>query len=470
MREDVFVPAISQLHTSVAAARPNAPIPPARRLGLLPAIRRLRNNPITVFASEAYEAFFLEIGMRKRVVLVNEPDAITHILVHNTENYRKSRQQQSRLQPALGEGLVTSEGETWRNGRAVAAPLFNPRAIALLFEDMQAASQDMLDRWDLRSSTVRPLDLMAEFQRLTYEIVSRTLFSGALDEDRVNMHTNLAIYFDTVGRVDLASLFDLPGWWPNIAGWRAKPSLNLFRSVVEKVVAQRRTDGPRRPEDLLDRLIQSQSPGSAKTLSDKAMADNVLTFLVAGHETTANALAWTLYLLALFPAVEGRVLRELRDVYGTGLIRREQLERLVFTRAVVSEVLRLYPPAPFMGRQAIGDDDYSRYPITSGTQIVISPWIVHRHRLLWDEPDVFRPERFLDGAEPPARGAYIPFGLGPRICIGQGFALQEILTVLAMILPRFSFELVDPGRVFPHSRITLTPEGGLPAIVRPRLS
>ncbi|CAM5764544.1 cytochrome P450 [Labrys miyagiensis] len=467
MKEDIIMPAITRLDAAAAVRRPNAPIPPARRLGMLPAIRRLRTNPITVFAREAYEAPFLEIGMRKRVVLVSEPDAITHILLDNAENYRKSRQQQSRLQPALGDGLVTSEGETWRNARAVTAPLFNPKAIGLLFDDMGVASQDMLERWDLRSSTVRPLDLTAEFQRLTYEIVSRTIFSGALDEDRVDVHTHLAIYFDTVGRVDLASLFDLPSWWPSIAGWRARPSLTLFRSVVDRVVAQRLAAGSHQPPDLLDRLILSHSPDSGKPLSASAVADNVLTFLVAGHETTANALAWAIYLLALFPDAEQRVLRELKDVCGTGAVQREQLGKLTYTRAVVNEVLRLYPPAPFMGRQAIADDDYGRYPVTGGTQIVISPWIVHRHRLLWDAPDEFRPERFLEG-EAPARGAYIPFGLGPRICIGQGFALQEILTVLATVLPRFSFELVDPAQVFPHSRITLSPERGLPAIVRPR--
>ncbi len=460
--------AITQFDIPATSTRPTAPIPPDRRLRLLPAIRRLRNNPITVFAREAYEAPFLEIGMRKRVVLVSEPEAITHILVHNVDNYRKSRQQQSRLQPALGEGLVTAEGETWRSARRIAAPLFNPKAVGLLFGDMQAATQDMLDRWDLRSSTIRPLDMTAEFQRLTYEIVSRTVFSGALDEDRAAMHAHLAVYFDTVGRVDLASLFDLPSWWPSIANWRARPSLALFRSVIDKVVAQRVAGGNPDSADLLDRLIQAQDPDNSRTLSASAVADNVLTFLVAGHETTANALAWTIYLLALFPEVERRVLRELKEVFADGLVRRELFDRLVLTRAVVSEVLRLYPPAPFMGRQAIEDDDYARYPITRGTQIVISPWIVHRHHALWPDPDEFRPDRFLEGSEPPMRGAYIPFGLGPRVCIGQGFAVQEILAVLATILPRFSFELVNPGRVFPHSRITLTPEGGLPAIVRPR--
>lgn len=460
--------AIIQLGTPGPFPRPTAPIPPDRRLGLLPAIRRLRRNPITAFAREAYEVSFLEVGMRNRVVLVNDPDAIVHILVHNAENYRKSRQQQNRLQPALGAGLLTAEGETWRSARRIAAPLFNPKAVAALFQDMQTSTEDMLDRWNLRSSTVRPLEMAAEFQRLTYEIVSHTVFSGALDEDRARIHAHMAVYFDTLGRIDLATLFDLPAWWPNLSHWRARPSLAFFRSVIDKVVAQRGAEGERPSQDLLDRLMRSTDPEDKTTLSEEAVADNVLTFLVAGHETTGNALAWIIYLLALFPEVERNVLRELKHTFEGGPVTRGRLEELTLTRAVVSEALRLYPPAPFMGREAIGDDSFSGQTVSKGTQILISPWVVHRHRALWTDPDEFRPERFLEGAEAPMRGAYIPFGLGPRVCIGQGFAVQEILTVLATVLPRFSFELVNAGRVFPQARITLAPQGGLPVIVRPR--
>jgi cytochrome P450 len=453
----------------VSRPRPAAPWPRAGRPGLLATIRALRTNPITAFPEEAYQAPILEIGRLRKLVLVNDPDEIEHVLVGNAANYRKSLQQQRRLRPALGDGLLTAEGPEWQGARRIAAPLFNPAAVALLSDDMLEAAAVMRDRWLDRFQAERPLDLAAEFQRLTYEIVSRTVFSGALDADRASVHANMAIYFDTFGRIDLASLINLPAWVPTPAALRARPALAVFRSIVDRIVAQRVADPAREASDLLDRLMRSPVPPTGRLMTPVAVADNVLTFLAAGHETTGNALAWILYLLALFPDTEAEVTEELRSVLGDRPSSVEGFDKLVFTRAVVNEALRLYPPAPFMGREALDSDDLAGYRVEKGTQVVISPWIVHRHRKLWDAPDDFRPERFM----PPhdrdiPRGAFIPFGLGPRICIGRGFAIQEMLGVLATLLPVFRFRLVDSQSVMPHARITLRPEGGMPMIVTER--
>ena len=457
--------------TSRAATgpRPAAPRPHPERLGLFETIRALRKNPITAFPEEAYQAPILEVGRLRSVVLVNDPDEIEHVLVGNAGNYRKSVQQQRRLQPALGDGLLTAEGAAWQAARRIASPLFNPKSIALLFDDMQEAAAVMRDRWLDRTVPGRPLDLAAEFQRLTYEMVSRTVFSGALDQDRVRVHANMAIYFETFGRIDLASLFNLPAWVPTPAALRARPALAVFRSIVDRVVAQRVDDPDREMSDLLDRLIGSPDPATGKIMTPLAVSDNVLTFLAAGHETTGNALAWILYLLALFPDAETAVTDELLSVVGDRPSRREALDNLVFTRAVVNEALRLYPPAPFMGREALGCDDLAGRRIEKGTQVLISPWIVHRHRRLWDDPEDFRPERFMPPKDRDIpRGAFIPFGLGPRVCIGRSFAVQEILVVLATILPMFHFRLLDAQSVSPEARITLRPAGGMPMIVTPR--
>jgi cytochrome P450 len=449
--------------------RPSAPRPRAGRPGLVATIRALRTNPITAFPEEAYQAPILEIGRLRKLMLVNDPDEIEHVLVGNAANYRKSLQQQRRLRPALGDGLLTAEGAEWHGARRIAAPLFNPGAVALLAEDMLEAAAVMRDRWLDRFQPERPIDLAAEFQRLTYEIVSRTVFSGALDQDRARVHANMAIYFDTFGRIDLASLFNLPAWVPTQAALRARPALAVFRSIVDRIVAQRVADPEREASDLLDRLMRSPVPPTGKVMAPVAVADNVLTFLAAGHETTGNALAWILYLLALFPDVETAVTDELLSVVGDRPSRREALDNLVFTRAVVNEALRLYPPAPFMGREALGCDDLAGRRIEKGTQVLISPWIVHRHRRLWDDPEDFRPERFMPPKDRDIpRGAFIPFGLGPRVCIGRSFAVQEILVVLATILPMFHFRLLDAQSVSPEARITLRPAGGMPMIVTPR--
>jgi cytochrome P450 len=449
--------------------RPAAPQPHAARLGLLATIRALRKNPIAAFAEEAYCAPFLKIGRLRDIVLINDPNEIEHVLVGNAGNYRKSPQQQRRLRPALGDGLLTAEGATWQGARKIAAPLFNPKTVALLLDDMLEAAAVMRDRWLDRTAPARPLDLAAEFQRLTYEIVSRTVFSGALDQDRTRVHANMAIYFETFGRLDLASLFNLPAWLPTPLALQARPALAVFRSIVDRIVAQRTADPDREASDLLDRLMRSPVPPTGRVMTPAAVSDNVLTFLAAGHETTGNALAWILYLLALFPDTEAAVRTELLSVLGDRPSRHGAFDKLVFTHAVVNEALRLYPPAPFMGREAVQGDVLAGRRIAGGTQVLISPWIVHRHRRLWDEPEAFRPERFLAPSDRDIpRGAFIPFGLGPRVCIGRGFAIQEILAVLATILPMFHFRLIDAASVMPQARITLRPLGGMPMIVTPR--
>ena len=443
--------------------RPAAPVPPLRRLGFFAAIRALQANPITAFAEQAYDTDMLPVRRFTGIVLVNQPQAILRIFVGNADNYAKSRQQQRRLQPGLGEGLLTAEGETWRAARRLTAPLFTPKAVTQLLEDMQAEASAMRERWLARPEPSAPLDLAAEFQRLTYEIVSRTVFSGDLDDDRLQIQANMAVYFDSVGRINISNLFNLPPWLPTPTGLRARPALKFFRSVVERAVTARDKAGRREAGDLLDRLLQAADPQTGKGMSAPQVSDNVLTFLAAGHETTANALAWILYLLALFPQAEERVVAEIEANAG------KALDGLVFTRAVINETLRLYPPAPFIGRQALGDDELAGWPIKAGTQLLIAPWMLHRHRRLWSEPDAFHPERFLPPqAEAIERGTYLPFGLGPRICIGQGFAIQEILIVLTTILPAFRFRLVDPERVFPKAHLTLSPLNGLPMIVSAR--
>jgi cytochrome P450 len=449
--------------------RPAAPLPGHARPRLLAAIRALRANPITVFGREAYEKPVIEIGLRRKVLLVSDPAAISHVLVDNAANYRKSVQQQRRLSPALGEGLLTAEGEAWRKARRIAAPLFAPKSVAALFDDMREAAEAMVERWQERWSFAPPIDLSSEFQRLTYEIVSRTFFSGGLDADRARIHAHMAVYFDTMGRIDLASILGIPKWIPTWTNRRVRPSLQYFRVVVERLVAARLNETDRADVDLLDRLIHCTDAATGESLSTTSVSDNVLTFMAAGHETTGIALAWILYLLALSPEAEQGVRDELRRIAVGAPVSRDKLGQLSFTQAVVNEALRLYPPAPFIGREAIGRDEVAGHKVDPGTQIVISPWIVHRHRLLWDEPDAFLPARFLHaGPDQVARGAYIPFGLGPRICIGQGFAIQEILTVLATILPAFRFELADRDAIYPLARITLRPQSGMLMVVKPR--
>ncbi|MBB4303985.1 cytochrome P450 [Rhodobium orientis] len=448
--------------------RPAAPVPPTRNLRLLSALRALRANPITLFPRQAYVEPVLALGRgRRSILLVNDPCTIGHVLVDNAGNYVKSRLQQDVLAPGLGEGLLTAEGARWQATRRITAPLFSPRAVATLLEDMRSCALAMRDRWLARPQPGETVDLAAEFQRLTYEVVSRTLFSGALDADRAGVHAEMAVYFDSIGRLDLSGVLGLPGWWPRPAHHRAAPAIRSLRQQIKAAVSARLGDEEHEREDLLERLSRAADPATGQMLSAGQVVDNVLTFLAAGHETTANALSWIAYLLSLDPAAEAAVVDEIAACAPMGIADARALDRLSFTRAVINEALRLYPPAPFIGREAIEDDRICGREIRPGAQILIAPWVVHRHRAHWSEPDMFRPQRFLDDCGD-RRRPFLPFGLGPRICIGQRFAMQEMLIVLSAILPAFRFEPVDPDRVFPLARVTLSPAGGLPVRLVPR--
>lgn len=453
-------------HGSGLDVRPVAPRPPEKQLRFLNAYRTLSRNPIEAFERAAYEVPFLEISRwGRKLLIVSDPAAIERVLVDNAANYLKSDQQRRRLKPALGDGLLTAEGDAWRSTRRITAPLFNPRVIGDLARDMAEAASEMAARWRGRTNGCEPIDFAAEFQRLTYEIASKTMFSGALDDDRLAVQANMALYFDTVGRIDLASLLRLPDWLPTPARLRVRPAMRHFQNVVQRVVAERQdTDAM---ADLLDRLMHAVDPATGARLSQGAVADNILTFLAAGHETTANALAWIFYLLALTPHVAETMRTELATVDASAALTRGDLDRLPMTQAVINETMRLYPPAPFIGREAIAADRLGEHEIAPGAQVLISPWIVHRHRGLWDEPDLFRPERFIETpVDDLPRGLFLPFGLGPRICIGKGFAMQEIVTVLAVLLPRFRFQLVEPGEITPLANITLRPAPAVRMMIR----
>ncbi len=459
---------IAQTAVSAPVFRPAAPQPSPAPLRLFRRLAALRANPIRAFHEEAYRAQMLSLSRLRPVVLVNDPQAIVRVLIDNAENYRKSVQQRRRLEPALGNGLLTAEGTAWKGMRRMTAPLFTPLAIERLQDDMRDATADMIARWHMRADRTAPLDLVAEFQRLTYDIVSRTVFSGELDADRATVHAHMATYFDTVGRVDLSGILGLPAWWPDISRLRVTPSVRVFRKVIEQAVMKRPFPA-NGDNDLLDKLLATKVPGTSEYLPHETVIDNVLTFLAAGHETTANSLCWTFYLLTQSPSAFEGVRAEAAQLEGDVFALADKLKSLTFCRAVINESMRLYPPVPFIGREALNSDRLAGHNVQQGTQLVISPWIVHRHHALWPNPELFRPERFLTGAtDQQTRGSYLPFGLGPRTCIGNGFAMQEMLIVLTSLAREFAFELVEPQAVEPLANITLRPKNGLWVRVKPR--
>jgi cytochrome P450 len=451
--------------------RPAAPVPlPAvEKAGVRDILRffnRARSNLITAFDEVPYrDPIVRRTFLRTDVWIVSDPDAIKRVLLDNAANYPKGVQQQRRLKPALGDALLTAEGESWRWQRRTTSPAFQHKRIVGFAPAMVEAADEMLARWEGEGAAER--DIAAEMMGLTYDVLSRTVFGRDARIDAKRMGEAFALYFDTVGKLDLAAFLNLPEWVPTLGRLKARPALRFFQEEVGRIVRERRAllerDSAAAPDDLLTMLLTARDPEDGRPMDTQQVIENAITFIGAGHETTANALCWTLYLLSEFPAVEARVTEEIDRVLGGRLPRAGDVGQLTYLRQVLDEAMRLYPPAPMLGRAALAADELGGRPLKPGTQIMISPWILHRHRALWDAPDLFDPERFAPGKrEAIHRFAYIPFGAGPRICIGMAFAVQEAILLLATILQRYRLKVRPGFTVMPNATITLRPQGGLP--------
>jgi len=445
--------------------RPPAPEPRARPLRPLALYRALRSNAITAWRAEAYEEpTIADRNLLGGYVLINDPELIRYVLVENAANYPKDALQLEKLTPAVGRGLLTADAESWRLQRRTVAPLFQPASVAGYLASMAASIGEMLARWDGHARSGATIDIAREMTALTYNIISRTVFSDEIETPAEVMGAAITAYFEALGRIDLWDVLPLPRWLPRPAFIRAKPAQGIFREEVGRLVERRRgriAAGGAVPDDLVTRLMQAHDPETGAPLADTVIHDNLVTFIGAGHETTANALSWTLFLLSEFPDADARVASEAASL--AAMPSDHDLARLTGTRMVLEESMRLYPPVPFLSRGVVARDRIADVQVTPVTRVIIAPWVLHRHRKLWDEPDLFRPERFApENRAKISRFAYLPFGAGARICVGMGFAMQEALLALAMIARRFRVTLADDAQVFPFARMTLRPLNGLP--------
>lgn len=455
---------------------PPAPIPSDREFGRLELLLRLRHNPLTIWRQQHFQD---PIVAGKSVlgygVVISDPAAIRHVLVENGANYQKDALQRAILAPGLGEGLLTVEGDAWRRARRTLAPLFTPRRVEALASRMQPPIARQVARMAQRRPG-RIVDISEDMTRLTYDVLAETLFSNAIAGGAAAFGQALTRYFATQGRIDPLDVLGAPAWIPRIGRIRARSAINFFERQIETIVTDRqalRTSHPRiadpHARDLLDALLDARDPETGAGLGDEEVGANIVTFIGAGHETTANALTWSLYLIAMAPEVRERLEAEADDVAAAPVAAALAGDRLTMTRAVIEEAMRLYPPVPSLSRVALTQDQAGGIAIPKGALVVISPYVLHRHRSLWTAPRQFRPERFLPGErEKIDRYAYLPFGAGPRTCIGQQFAMIEAVLSLAMLIGAFRFEYAGSDPPTPMQQITLRPQGGMPMEVRAR--
>lgn len=446
--------------------RPPVPAPRPTPPDLFDFLKAIRTNPLTTWTVDHFrQPVVVGDGILGRTTVLSDPAAIRHVLVDNAANYRKDDLQRRVLAPGLGNGLLTAEGEEWRLQRRTLAPLFTPRTVSAFLPAMAEAAEHLVQRW-LRRPEGRVLDVSLEMTRVTLDVLERTIFTRGIARDPDALGRAVTRYFEALGPIDPLDILGFPKWFPRIGRLRARPAIRFFEELVTELIAHRKAmleKGEPAPRDLMTLLLEAADPETGKGLSDAEVRANILTFIGAGHETTANALSWSIYLLSQAPSIRARVEAEAEEILGEGPLDSTRLDKLVMTRAVIDEALRLYPPVPFMSRAALADDRIGTLKIPRGSLVAIVPYVLHRHESLWEEPDAFIPERFLpDRRAQIDRFAYLPFGAGPRVCIGASFALQEAAIVLAYIARSVRLDLVEGTRVMPLHRVTLRPQDGLP--------
>jgi cytochrome P450 len=443
------------------AEAPALPRPPTfrGRLPLLQFLRTVRESSIATYAEEAYEEEIIERRILwRRTFILSAPDAVKRVLLDNADNYPKSALTRRLLEPGLGQGLVTSEGEMWRRHRRIMAPAFARPSLMRFTPMMVEATEQMLARWE-RLPPDATIDIASEMLRLTLTIIVRAMFSSDAAGDVETVEASSARYQREL-RPTLADFLGLPHWLrpkPRVA---SRHALSGIDAIIERLI--RRPPDPAAPKDLLALLLEARDEKTGEGLTHQEVRDQVVTIFNAGHETTALALTWAFYLLSQHPAVEARLHAELAEALGGRTPGFDELGALAYARMVIDESMRLYPPVHTVSRQARGSDQLAGRRIGKGDTIIISPWIMHRHRRLWDRPDAFDPERFHPAAAAQRhRFAYLPFGGGPRICIGAAFAINEALVILALAAQRFRLRLVPGHKVEPVGLITLRPKHGI---------
>lgn len=397
-----------------------------------------------------------------RFVSVADPAFAQHVLVRNHRNYVKSRSYQG-LRLVLGDGLVTSEGEHWRRQRKLVQPAFHRARLAALADTMVRCIDERLADWDDRR---RPeIDVHDEMMQLTLRIVGRTLFGTDLGTDLGALGPAVTIALHKANAY-AESIVRLPLWLPTPSNLRFAQAKRVLDGIVHAIIDGRRRSGEVH-DDVLGTLMAATDETGTERMDDIQLRDEVMTLFMAGHETIANAMSWTLLLLHQHPEVAARARDEIDGVLGGRTPGFDDLPRLPYLGRVIDESMRLYPPAWIVEREALDDDQLGPWHIRKGTIVAVSPLIMHRNPALWHEPERFDPDRFdPERVEERSKHAYLPFGAGPRVCIGNHFALMEAKLILAMLLPRYAVDLDDPAAVIPDARVTLRPKGGMPARLR----
>jgi cytochrome P450 len=442
----------------------NKTVPQVKGDFLLGNLRQMIANPLQAFY-DWHRDYGDLVSFRlatRQFYLFSHPKLVEQALIRQSDIFKKiyNPEKPSGIALILGQGLVTSQGDLWQRQRQLMQPVFQRSNVTTLLPLMVTAGNNMLNRWRQLGEGAH-LNLSNEMTRLTLEVITQTMFSTSV-LDKIE---RISLSLDTLLRYAIKSIVNpltLPLYVPTPANQKFKRALGTIDDVIYGIIHQRRATLSER-NDLLDMLLKARDDSSGEKMSDKQIRDEVITVFSAGHETTANLLCWTLYLLARHPDILARVRQELDGLPQGRIPNAEDLQQLAYTRAVLSESMRLRPPAGFLLRKVNKDTEVDGYFLKAGRSAIFSIYNLHHHADFWRQPEQFDPDRFL---LPQKKYSFIPFGTGERICIGSHFALMESQLLLSMIVQHCDLQLLDPNEVEIEMAVTLRPKGGIPVRIK----
>ncbi len=460
---------LDDLRAAVTPYVPPYPLRHPRTPGLLRLLRIARRNYLAIWPHGVFnkDVVFRRLLFRD-LVICNSPQTVAEAFVEGHEAFqRKSPQHRRALAPLLGDGLFVSDGALWKERRRVVAPVTHATRLPDLAPAITEAAAERAGAWS-RHPADEPLDILAEMGQLTAEIICRTIFGRSLGtQAAATVVAAFAEYQRLVDQTDLLSLVGAPDWVPRPLNWRSRAAAARIHAVVDRLIADV-LDAGSGEASLIRAMAEARVPGTDRPMDRRAFRNEAIVLFMAGYETTANVLAWAVFILSQDRESGRRLTAELSMVLAGRPATLADLPKLPFTRAVLEETMRLYPPVPLLSREAVAPGTIAGRAVKPGTIVLVSPWILHRRPALWDQPDAFIPDRFMPGAPRPSRHAYIPFSVGPRVCTGQHLGLAEAIICLATLWQAAELVLVPGTEVMPLARLTLRPGDTLPMRVLPR--
>jgi cytochrome P450 len=440
--------------------------PHGKPLSILQSVRAARRNVLEIIPAIAYQQPIVSGRMGARWHMVQDPASLRRIFLDNAANYPKSEVMLRMLRPAVGNSLFTSEGAEWRWQRRSVAPVFAQRNVTALAPVMTATAE----RASQRLNEAGPeAEMVGEMLTATFDVICEVALSGRQHFDANAYGAAIIRYFETAGKASLLDFLGVPSWIPRPGELLGLGAVHTMHDMVAKAIEARRQQATGRADDLLDFMLKAKDPETGRTMTPRDVLHNMQFFIVAGHETTALALSWALQLLALSPQIQEQAHQEAHAALGDRAAGLSDLDAMPLSRRILEESMRLYPPVGMLAREVLDSDQLGGRDIAAKDVIFLPLYALHRHAMLWEEPNSFNPDRFLpERVKARDRYAYLPFGAGPRVCVGANFAMMQAHIILATLLARFRFEPGKRPLPTPTMLMTVRPDTGINLRVTPR--